>query len=321
LKSPPVAPRLRFAHIAAMVAPFRPPDVARPVVGVVWMLAAGLSFVAVTGIVRYLGTDLPAAQSAFLRFAWGAVFLVPVLAPLLRAGLPAGVVRPAAGRAVVHTVAVICWFYAMARLPVAEVTAIGYLNPVLVTLGAALFFGERLAARRLVAVAVALVGALVILRPGLRPVEAGHLAQLGAAVAFAGSYLLAKRLSGALPASAVVALMSAGVTVALAPLAAAVWVPPTLAQVLWLGLVAAFATFGHYAMQRAFGAAPLAVTQPVTFLQLVWATLLGVAVFGEGVDPFVIAGGAIIIASVTYITLREARLRRGATPPVEATKL
>jgi drug/metabolite transporter (DMT)-like permease len=285
------------------------------------MLAAGLSFVGVTGVVRYLGTDLPAAQSAFLRFAWGAVFLVPVLAPLVRSGLPPGVAGTAALRAGVHTVAVVCWFYAMARLPVAEVTAIGYLNPVLVTLGAALFFGERLAARRLVAVAVALVGAVVILRPGLRPVEPGHLAQLGAAVAFAGSYLLAKRLSGVLPPSAVVALMSAGVTVALAPLALAVWVPPTPVQVLWLGLVAAFATFGHYAMQRAFGAAPLTVTQPVTFLQLVWATLLGWAAFGEGVDPFVIAGGAIIIGAVTYITLREARLRRGATPPAEATKL
>ncbi|MFN6976950.1 MAG: DMT family transporter [Gemmobacter sp.] len=300
--------------------PSAPP--ARPLVGVLWMLAAGLSFVGVTGIVRYLGTDLPAAQSAFLRFAWGAAFLVPVLVPLLRQGLPRGAAGPVLWRGAAHTVAVVCWFYAMARLPVAEVTAIGYLNPVLVTLGAALFFGERLAARRLVAIAVALVGALVILRPGLREVMPGHLAQLGAAAAFAASYLLAKRLSALIPAGTVVALMSLTVTVALAPLALAVWVPVGVEPVLWLGLVAAFATFGHYAMQRAIGAAPLSVTQPVTFLQLVWATLLGLVVFGEAVDPFVLAGGAIIIAAVSYITWREARLRRRpVTPAVNALKV
>ncbi len=310
--------------MSAPAAPAAAPALAaaRPLAGVLWMLAAGLSFVGVTGIVRYLGTELPAAQSAFVRFAWGAVFLLPALGPLLRNGLPAGTAGPVLWRGAAHTIAVICWFYAMARLPVAEVTAIGYLNPVLVTLGAALFFGERLAARRLIAVGVAMLGALVILRPGLREVLPGHLAQLGAAVAFAASYLIAKRLSGRLPAAAVVALLSLAVTAALAPLAAAVWVPMTPAQTGWLGLVAAFATFGHYAMQRAFGAAPLTVTQPVTFLQLVWATLLGWAAFGEAADPWVLAGGGMIIAAVSFIAWREARLNRGpVTPAVNAAKV
>jgi drug/metabolite transporter (DMT)-like permease len=295
---------------------------ARPLAGILWMLIAGLAFVAVTGFVRSLGTDLPAAQGAFVRYAWSAVFLALPVFALLRGGLPSGTSWPLAVRGAVHAAAVVLWFFAMARIPVAEVTAIGYLNPVLVTLGAALFFRERLAPGRILAVVAALIGALVVLRPGLREVSAGHLGQLGAAVSFAASYLLAKRLSTALPASAVVALMSVSVTVALAPLAAAVWVPMTLAQVLWLGLVAAFATAGHYAMQRAFGAAPLTVTQPVTYLQLVWATLLGSVAFGEAVDPFVLAGGAIIIGAVSSITWREARLRRGAvTPAAVATRV
>ena len=69
-------------------------------------------------------------------------------------------------------------------------------------------------------------------------------------------------------------------------------------------------------MMRAFAAAPLTVTQPVTFLQLVWATLLGVFVFHEAVDPFVLAGGAVIIAAVSFITWREAQLSlRGTAPP------
>jgi drug/metabolite transporter (DMT)-like permease len=89
-------------------------------------------------------------------------------------------------------------------------------------------------------------------------------------------------------------------------------------QLGWLVGVAAFATAGHYAMTRAFAAAPLSVTQPVTFLQLVWATILGATVFGEAVDPFVLAGGGMIIAAVSFMTWREAVLRRRVTaPPME----
>jgi drug/metabolite transporter (DMT)-like permease len=294
----------------------------RPLVGILWMLSAGLSFVAVTGIVRYLGTELPAAQSAFLRFGWGVVFLMPMLGALWRAGLPPSVRSPVLWRGAVHTLAVVLWFYAMARIPVAEVTAIGYLNPVIVTLGAAFLFGEKLATRRVVAIGFAIVGALIVLRPGLREITPGHYAQLGAAACFAGSYLFAKRLSGLIPASQVVALLSLTVTLGLAPFALMVWVPVSWAQLGWLGLVAIFATYAHYAMTRAFTEAPIAVTQPVTFMQIVWATILGSLVFGEAIDPYVIAGGAVIIGAVSYITWREAMLKKaGVTPPSNAGKL
>lgn len=282
----------------------------RTLEGVLWMLGSGLSFVAVNGIVRHLGTELPAAQGAFIRFAFGVLFLLPMLVPLLWRGLPAGTLGLFGLRGAVHTAAVICWFYAMARIPVAEVTAIGYLNPVLVTLGAALFFGERLAFRRIAAILVALVGALIVLRPGLRDLAPGHLAQLGAAAFFAGSYLFARRLSDLAGAGAIVGMLSLSVTIGLLPFALLVWVPVGPVPLAWLALVAAFATLGHYCMTRAFASAPLAVTQPVTFLQLVWATLLGALVFSEGVDPFVLLGGAVIIGAISFITWRESVLRR-----------
>ncbi|MEZ5777964.1 MAG: DMT family transporter [Paracoccaceae bacterium] len=294
----------------------------RPVEGILWMLVTGLIFVAVTGSVRYLGTDLPAAEAAFLRFLFGTLLLVPALLPLVRSGLPAGSLKLFAGRGVLHSLATLLWFYAMARIPVAEVTAIGYLNPIVVTLGAALFFGERLAFRRLAAVAVAMIGALVILRPGLREVSSGQIAQLGAAICFGISYLIVKHLSALVSATTVVAMMSVTVTIGLFPFAIAVWVPPNPTQLAILAFVAGIATVGHYCMTRAFAAAPLTVTQPVIFLQLVWATLLGVFAFGERVDPFVLLGGAMIIAAILYITWREAQLKRaGITPPPEAAKL
>ena len=115
-----------------------------------------------------------------------------------------------------------------------------------------------------------------------------------------------------------VAVLSLIVTIGLAPFAWLVWVPVTVAQIGWLAVVAACATAGHYCMSRAFALAPVAVTQPVVFLQLVWATLLGRIVFGEAVDPFVLLGGGVIVASVSYITWREATLRKApsVTPEV-----
>lgn len=80
----------------------RPAD--RPLHGIIWMLASGLCFVGVTGIVRYLGTDLPAAQAAFIRFGWGVVFLTPALWALWRGGMPVGAGWLFAGRVVVLAV-------------------------------------------------------------------------------------------------------------------------------------------------------------------------------------------------------------------------
>ncbi|MCV2868113.1 DMT family transporter [Defluviimonas sp. WL0002] len=293
-----------------------------PLSGIAWMLVTGLSFVAVNATVRHLGTDLPAAESAFIRFAFGLLFLGPSLVLGFRAGLPRAAIPLVLGRGALHTMAVMLWFFAMARIPLAEVTAIGYLNPIVVTAGAALFLGEQIALRRMTAIGVALVGAVIVLRPGMREILPGHFAQLGAALFFGLSYLIAKRLSGMVRPVTLVAFLSLTVTVGLAPFAAAVWVPPTAEQTFWLAIVAAFATFGHYAMMRAFAAAPLTVTQPVTFLQLVWATLLGALVFGEPVDPYVLAGGGMIIAAISYMTLREAQLRRRVTTPApEAAKI
>jgi drug/metabolite transporter (DMT)-like permease len=98
-------------------------------------------------------------------------------------------------------------------------------------------------------------------------------------------------------------------------------VPPTSWELAVLFGVACLATGGHYTMTLAFRAAPLAVTQPVTFLQLVWAVILGAVMFGEGVDPFVVLGGTVIVGAVSFIAWREAVLKRRVTPPVPAMKM
>jgi len=284
----------------------------RAVAGVLWMMASGLCFVGMTAGVKHIGPEVPASQSAFLRYLLGLVFLLPMIGVLRREKLPPAVWRSFGWRGLAHTLAVILWFYAMTRIPLAEVSAMGYLNPIYITLGAALFLGEALRLRRILAIVVAILGALVILRPGLRELGSGHLAMLGTSVLFAISYLLAKRLSDQASPTMIVSMMSVTVTLGLAPFAYAVWQPVEPEHWLWFFGIASFATLGHYCMTYAFASAPISVTQPVTALQLVWSVSLGALLFGEPVDLWVVAGGAMVVSAVIFIALREHQLRRAA---------
>ena len=305
-----------------MTAPEKIPELDKPPwIGIGWMVLTGLMFVCVTGIVRYVGSNVPAAQAAFIRYVIGLAFMLPFMVNILRRGMSASALGIYSLRGITHALGVILWFYAMANIPIAEVTAIGYTSPIYITLGAVVFFGETLAVRRILAIIVAFLGAMIILRPGFQVISSGQLAQLFAAPLFAVSYLVAKKLSMTESPTVVVGMLSVFVTLGLAPFAYAVWITPSLTDVMWLGLVAIIATLGHFTMTKALAAAPLMVTQPVTFLQLVWATLLGSLVFGEPADVWVLSGGGIIILAVSFISYREWVVsRRSLTVPAVSMK-
>lgn len=289
--------------------------------GIGWMVLTGLMFTFVTGIVRHLGSDMPAIEAAFIRYAIGLLMILPLMRPVFRRRPGARLMKLFALRGLVHGIAVMLWFFAMARIPVAEVTAIGYISPIFVTIGAALWLGEKLHLRRMVAIGAGVLGAMIILRPGFQELSSGQIAQLCAAPLFAASFLLAKKLTEEVDTATIVGMLSLFCTLTLLPGALAQWRDPTWEEVFWLALTALIATTGHYTLTRAFRAAPLTVTQPVGFLQLVWASMMGVIIFNEALDPYVIAGAAVVVAAATYITHREARAARSTqTPPAIATK-
>lgn len=306
-------------HTDPMIEP--PPS--QPTAGILWMLVTGLCFVAVTALVKLMGVGIPPAESAFLRYVIGSVFLLPVVFRVMRrASLTRRHWILFGSRGTLHAFGVILWFFAMTRIPLSELTAMNYLSPVYVTIGATLFLGEKLAFRRVAAILAALAGTLIILRPGFREVTPGHLAMLVAAVVFGVSYLLAKVTADEVDPGVVVGMLSLVVTIVLAPFAAMDWVTPNARELTLLCGVAFFATAGHYTMTLALRAAPIAVTQPITFLQLVWATALGAVFFAEPVDIWVVTGGCIILAAISFITWREAMLnRRIVAPPTPATKV
>lgn len=278
-----------------------------------FMLLTGLMFVGVTVIVRHLGTDMAPIQSAFIRYAFGTLMIAHALLRLGGIGRkPASVWVLYGARSIVHAIGVSLWFYAMGRIPIAEVTALGFTAPIFITLGAALFLGEKLSVPRVGAVLIGFAGAMVIVRPGLQEINLGTLAQLTAAPLFAISFLMAKRLTRSESSTAIVAYLSLFVTIALLPAALAVWRTPTLEELGWLFCVAALATGGHVTLTQAFRSADMAVTQPVQFFQLVWAALLGFALFGEQPEIWTWIGGGLIVAGATWIARHESRFR----PPV-----
>lgn len=274
------------------------------------MIVTGLFFVSVTGIIRHLGTDMNPIQAAFLRYAIGLAMLAPLFLRLRAEGALSKRVHLHALRGFIHGIGVMLWFYAMTRLPIAEVMALGFTAPIFTTIGAALFLGERLHMRRIGAVLLGFGGALVILRPGVESIDPGAIAQLIAAPLFAGSFLLTKKLTETDSNLAIVAYLSVFVTITLLPAALVVWRTPSWEELGWLFLTALLATLGHFSLAQAFRSTQITVLQPVQFLQLIWATLLGFYVFAEEPDIWTWIGGGIIVLSASYIVHRETRARR-----------
>ncbi len=293
---------------------------ANPLAGIFWMIVTGGLFVALSATVKVLGGTLPPAEAAFLRYVIGLAFVVPMLPALRHVRIDRRTFGMFGVRGLAHAIGLVLWFYSMTVIPLVEVTALHYLSPLGVTVLAVLVLKERMEARRILAITAALAGTALILRPGFREVSPGHIAMLGTAAMFSVSYFMAKLFADRFAPPVVVALLSIVVTAALAPFALAVWTWPTWTELGLCALLAVFATAGHYTMTVAFSHAPLTTTQPVMFLQLVWASLLGAFAFGEPPDVFVIAGGLAILASVVFITWCEAASRRGggAAPSGEA---
>ena len=275
------------------------------IIGILWMVITTILFVGVTATVRYLEGEVPAPQAAFLRYAIGTVMLAPSLITLTKFKPDRSLFNKFVLRGFVHSIGVTLWFYAMSVMPVAEVTAIGFLTYIFVSIGASIFLKEKLHKHRLSAILISFIGALIILRPGFKVIESGQLGMLIATMVFTASYLIAKVVSKERTSSEIVAMLSIFTTIFLIPSAIYSWEPLSLEALLILSFTALIATLGHITMTKAIKAAPMVVTQPVLFLQLVWASMVGLFIFDEEFDLFVIIGGTVIMLCVCYVSYRE----------------
>ena len=276
--------------------------------GLLLAAAAGLTFSVLNVLMRTLTGELDAFQVQFLRYLLGLLFVLPLT------GL--AVLRPKQlggqlWRGAVHTAGLLCWFAALPNIPFADLSAIGFTGPIFIMLGAALFLGERMMWQRWVAAAAGLLGVLIVVGPQLGGTGGVYyLWMLAATPLFAASFLITKALTRRDTPEVIVAWQSLTVSAFTLPLALWVWQWPSTGG--WALAVAGglLGSLGHVLLTHAYRVADISAATGVKFLDLVWAVLLGWAVFAEWPTAFTLAGAAVILLSTTWIARVEARRAR-----------
>jgi drug/metabolite transporter (DMT)-like permease len=273
------------------------------------MLVSCVAFGVMWLVIRVASRNVHPFEIVFFRNAIGILFLVPGLLRtprlLRRAALPIHLRRATSG-----FLATLGTFYAVANAPLATALAINYTAPLFATVGAMLFLGERIHARRGIALVVGFVGMLVVVRPGALPLTPGVAAAVLSAVATAFSYLAMRALVGRDDPRAVAAWSFILMTPPSLVVAAFVWTWPSPAAWGWLTLIGALAAIGQTALSRAFALAEASAVLPYDFVRFGLITLGGILLFGEKSDAFTLGGGAIILAATIYLAVREAAVAR-----------
>jgi len=285
---------------------------ASPLAGVLWMLLSCVLLACVAVLGRYAAlADVPTFQIVFLRLAFAVVCFLPLIAWRGVEIVRTQHLRLYGIRVVIGLGGMTLWFAALAYLTVGQVTAIGFLSPLVGTIGAALILGEVVRWRRWTATLVGLIGAMIIIRPGIIPLEIGAWLALGAAVGMGMAGVLVKALTGKDDPDKVVLITLLMQTPVAAVAAAFVWQP--LGWELWLvfagmGLIG---MLGHITLTRAFRAADASLVMSLEFARLPFAVGLGFWVFGELIDLWTWIGAAVIFAAALYTARRERHLRAG----------
>lgn len=276
--------------------------------GILWALAAGFFFSIASASMRALSLEVNPMQAQFLRYLFG---MLPVLPLVWRYGLR-GLKPDSLGgqvwRSALHTVGLVLWFIALPHMPLADMTAIGFTNPLFVLIGAALWLNEPMSRARWIAVLTGFTGVLVIVGPGLAGTGGWYnLAMLAAAPIFAGSYLLTKLLSRRDSPAVIVFWQTLLVTLMSLPLALPFWRAMTGWQWMLAVVGGIIGTVGHYCVTRSIVATDISATQSAKFVDLLWAALIGWMMFGDPLRPTTFAGGAIIVAAIALLARHESR--------------
>jgi drug/metabolite transporter (DMT)-like permease len=297
------------------VRPARDSRTARPFAGIALKIAATFSFSLMAAIARWLGDAYPLGQIVFFRASFA---LLPIaglmffsktsLAELATERPLAHVLRSIAGVG-----AMFSYFAALAYLPLADVTAIGFASPLFVVALAAVVLGEHVHVYRWSAVAVGFVGVLIMVSPHLQQSEAGTpivglVCAFAAAIFTAFAMVAIRRMSATESAIAIALyfqLTCMSVSLATLPFA---WVTPNARDLTLLVLIGIMGGFGQLFMTNSFRFAQASMLANFDYAAMVWAILFGWLFFSELPASAVYLGAAIVIASGAFIAWRERQL-------------
>lgn len=257
-------------------------------------------------IVKWLGASYSPVQIVF----FSGLFSFPLVTLLLIRESQPGTLRPVhPWWLLVRTLSAVATglsaFYAFSVLPLAQVYAILFAAPLLITLLAIPILGEQVGLRRGIAVVVGLCGVLVVLRPGTTELSLGHLAALVAAFASSLASIIVRKIGH--DERSVVMLLYPILTNFMVMGAALpfVYKPMPALELGGLALMSVMAFAASALVIMAYKAGEAVVVAPMQYSQILWAVFTGAIFFNEYPDAWTAAGAGIIIASGTYIVLRE----------------
>jgi drug/metabolite transporter (DMT)-like permease len=288
---------------------------------VLWMTGALLSFSAMAVSVRVLADTLSVIEILAVRSGLG--LLVMAALTIMRRDLRATIVtrqlRLHVLRNTIHLGAQYLWAMSLLLLPLATVFALEFTAPAWTLILALPLLGERMTASRIGAVALGLLGVLVILRPGLATFQPAALVVLGAAFGFATTLVLTKKLTRTDSTFAIIFWMN----LIQFPLALAGSDLLFVSKLLVLQIPAVIAVgisglASHYCLANAFRAGDATVVVPLDFMRIPLIAVIGWWLYGEPLDVFVFLGAALIIAGILWNLQSEARRSTGTPMPAEA---
>ncbi len=278
--------------------------------GMLLMLFATLCFVGMQSMIRHVGETLPPFEVAFFRNLFGLVALSPIF---LRQGL-----RPLktkklhlhAARGAIQALGMLAFFTGVTLIPLAQVTALSFSAPLFATLLAILLLGERVRIRRITALVLGFIGMLLVVRPGVSEINLGTMLIIGSSIGWGAAIAIIKSMTSTESSGTLTVYMGLFLTPITGAFAFFVWETPTWEQLAWLFLIGCLGTLGHLAFAQSFRRAESTAVLPLDFTRLIWASVVGFAVWNEIPDAWSWIGGAVIFASATYIAYRESRVAK-----------
>lgn len=283
--------------------------------GILWMVLATLVFGCVDATAKYLSQSYPVPEVLWARH----VFHALIVAAWLRGRLPGLMATERLGlhlaRSLLLLAASIFYFFGLSLVSLAEASAVFYMAPILVTALSMPLLRERVGPRRWAGVAAGFLGALIIIRPGTEMMQAAIFLPLAAAAVDSFYQIITRLLSRT---DRVLTMMVYTPMVGALATSLAVpffWTTPDLAGWVLMASLGLLGAAGHFALIKAFQAAPAATVAPFNYTSLIWATVLGFVLFGNLPDGFTVLGAAVIAASGLYILRRESLRRRAVGGP------
>jgi drug/metabolite transporter (DMT)-like permease len=283
------------------------------------MVAATALFALMNALVRLATETLPPAEVAFFRCFFSLLAMLPWIARYGLSAMKTQRIKLYSVRSLLAAVSMICWFTAVATIPLAEATALSFTSPLFTTAGAALVMREQVGWRRWSAVAVGFLGVLIVLRPGAVAPSPGAALALTSALLGAVGMLMVKSLARTEPTPAIVAYMMIYLTPLTLIPALPVWQWPALSLWPWLAALGLLGAVAHLCLTHALAMGDASAVMPYDYLRLPAAAAIAYLMFAEVPTAWTWIGGAVIALSTMYIAQRELALRRqrdtSALPP------